>query len=163
MLFISASLTGCISSPNDEALLPSAGPMALGIYLIEQNNHTNSMYSIDFDSAELQDNPIIGINDIRMYYQETHKIELEPNAMLRIGRQLTGKPFVLRVGEDRIYGGRFYHMLSSTIYPGVMINLSLMPEEQPYVIIDFLLIDGENDPRSDPRIMDALQLANKLD
>lgn len=164
MLFLFAALTACTSSSTDEpaaSLPPSAEPAALGIYLVKQENQADLTFPIDFDSVELQERPIIGIDDIRMYNQETHTIELEPYHLMEIGWR-TGDPFVLCVGKDRIYGGSFYHPLSSSISPGIIIRLPLVPKENPYVTIEALLLDDQDDPRSDPRIMGVLQTAGKL-
>ena len=76
-----------------------------------------------------------------------------------------GMPFVVSVGGDPVYGGAFWTPASSLIFDGVTImepfaqGSTTIRLELGYPSTEFV---SGIDPRSDARIMEALETAGKL-
>jgi len=148
---------------------PKAGGFA--IYLLAEDVRTADVPWDDLSSLELEEQPIIATDDIVAYAKETHEIELTAAAYERVQGLHTlpvdvdGLPFVVRVGDDRIYAGAFWTLASSLIFEGVII---MQPFETDKRIIRISLgyptpeaFRGV-DPRADPRILQALEQVGKL-
>ncbi len=142
-----------------------------GIYLLNQEIPIKQFQAADLQSLELQKTPNISMADIISYSKSTHEIELIPSAYQRIldlyknpGR-VSGPPFIICVGGERIYGGAFWTMLSSANYDGVVILQPIQPDGRIIALrlgyptrADFT----GKDPRGDVRILTALDHAGKL-
>ena len=79
--------------------------------------------------------------------------------------RVDGIPFVVCVGEERIYSGGFWTPLSSLAYDGVIIMQPWDTNQTTiYISLGYPAPEAftRNDPRADPRVMDALEQANKL-
>jgi hypothetical protein len=79
--------------------------------------------------------------------------------------KVNGIPFMVTVGSEPIYAGAFWTPLSSLSFDGVVIMQPFSPDET--VIQIALGYPGSDattrgDPRSDPRVMEALRAAGKL-
>ncbi len=122
------------------------------------------------DEIPLQAEPLLTLVDIVSYDAVTHAFTLTVEATERLAQlavSVAGPPFVLTVDGEPIYAGAFWTPLSSLSYDGVVIML--MPTGEPafeiyrielgYPGSDFFRGD---DPRSDPRVMEALEKAGKL-
>jgi hypothetical protein len=141
------------------------------IYLPAQKMSAVQISKADLDTLELEDKPILSIDDIISYSKETHEIELTASAYERIGGLevpvTTGIPFVVCVGREPIYSGAFWVSYSSmSFYDSVVIDT--LPATQHHSIRIQLgypespeLFRGE-DRRSDPRILQSLERAGKL-
>lgn len=142
------------------------------VYLVAQAITAHEMLQINLDELELEDSPIISLNDVVAYAPTTHEMQLTESAYERIGRlevPVQGLPFVVCVGHERIYGGAFWASYSSLIYGGVVINTSPATVNDPDRILRIELgyppspeLFVGKDLRSDPRIIKALEAANKL-
>ena len=155
------------------ALSGCAPPKAVGfaIYLLAEDVRTADVPWDDLSSLELEEQPVIATDDIVAYAKETHEIELTAAAYERVQGPYTlrvdvdGMPFVVRVGDDRIYAGAFWTLASSLIFEGVII---MQPFETDKRVIRISLgyptpeVFRGIDPRADPRIMQALDRAGKL-
>jgi hypothetical protein len=154
-------LTGCQPAQSDD----------FAIYLLTQDISAVKVGQIDLDQLALESEPIISSDDMISYEKSTHKIELTPATYTRVQQifpmpdRLDGIPFVVCVGKERIYSGGFWTPLSSLSYDGVVIMQPWDTEETTiqislgYSTPNFFT---GNDPRADPRIMNALEQANKL-
>jgi hypothetical protein len=143
----------------------------LGIYLLRDEMSTEQFQATDLNDLELKDQSVISTADIISYTRETHTIELEKEAYQRVQDlfhlpvDVDGMPFVVSVGGEPIYGGAFWTPASSLIFDGVTImepfadDNTLIRLELGYPTADFA---ATRDPRSDPRIMEALEAAGKL-
>jgi hypothetical protein len=144
---------------------------ALGIYLLREEMSTGQFQAADLYDLELMDQPVISMADIISYTQATHAIELENDAYQRIQNlflipvDVDGMPFVVSVSGEPIYGGAFWTPASSLIFDGVTI---MEPLASDSTIIRLELgyptaeVVSGIDPRSDARIMAALEAAGKL-
>lgn len=111
---------------------------------------------------------ILSNSDIQSYDLESHEIRLNQAAFERLSpMQLAGKPFVVCANQDPIYTGEFMALFMSRSSEGVVILWPPMEEDAPIMQIqlgypgpDFYT--GE-DPRSDKRILKALEQAGLLD
>ena len=119
--------------------------------------------------VELADEPVISMDDIISYTEETHEIELTANAYERI-LELTvptsGTAFIVCLDSQPIYWGAFWVGWSSQSFEGVTIMLPLLPSDQHLIQLDLGypstdFYNGE-DPRSNPEILQSLKEAGKL-
>ena len=142
-----------------------------GIYLLAEDRPAIQLTENDLNTIQLQAQPVIGIDDIRYYDRESHGVQLSEDAYRRVQElfplpvRVDGIPFVVRVGDESIYAGAFWTPLSSLSYDGVII-LQPFGEEEEMVRLALgypspLAFTGE-DPRGDPRIIEALDSAGKL-
>jgi len=142
------------------------------VYLVAQAITAHEMLQINLDELELEDSPIISLDDVVAYAPTTHEMQLTESAYERIGRlevPVQGLPFVVCVGRERIYGGAFWASYSSLTYGGVVINTSPATVNDPDRILRIELgyppspeLFVGKDLRSDPWIIEALEAANKL-
>lgn len=156
-------LGGCASAT------PTPAPEGLAIYLLAEEGPASLLEGVALDDLALAETPIIGPADIRAYDAGTHTMSISEEAMARV-RELFeppvptgGVPFVMTANGERIYAGAFWTMLSSLSYDGVVILdplplSSVMPGDLR-ITLGYPapeLFTGE-DPRSDPRILEALE------
>ncbi len=162
IVFLVASiLMGCIPS--------HAG--GLSIYLLADEVPATELSIVDLNDLELQEEPILSIDDIIAYSRETHEIELTAEGYERIQQlfalpvEVRGMPFVVRVGADRIYAGAFWTPASSISFDGVVI-CEPYDRERRVIRIGLGYPSAEaftgTDPRSDPRVLQSLEAAGKL-
>jgi hypothetical protein len=98
-------------------------------------------------------------------------MDLTPEALARVQQvfptpvRVGGIPFVVCVGRERIYAGAFWTPVSSLSFDGVVILQPFATDETTiqislgYPAASFF---AGQDPRSDPRVMQALTAAGKL-
>lgn len=137
------------------------------IYLLAQNNPPQQLAILSH--LELEENPLLSINDIVSYKKATHEIELTAIGYDRIASlsvPVDGISFAVCVNGQPIYAGAFWVGYSSLIFDGIVIDTIRASNEHPVLQIqlgypgpDFFSGD---DPRSDPRILQALEQAGKL-
>jgi hypothetical protein len=93
------------------ATTPEFTDAEFSVYLVAQAITAHEMLEINLDELELEDSPIISIDDVVAYAPTTHEMQLTESAYERIGRlevPVQGLPFVVCVGRERIYGGAFW-------------------------------------------------------
>lgn len=163
-------LTGCNWSAMTSNSIPTNTVGAFSIYLVKQTMSAQQMMETDLSDLELEEIPILSIDDIVAYSWETHEIELTTSAYERIAELhvpvTTGVPFVVCVGREPVYGGAFWVGYSSMSFRGIVIDKLFATENHPVRIqLGYPespeLFEGE-DPRSDPRILQSLEAAGKL-
>lgn len=137
------------------------------IYLLAQDTTPQELAILSH--LELEENPLLSINDIVSYRKATHEIELTTTSYNRIASlsvPLNGKAFAVCVDDQPIYAGAFWVGYSSLSFDGIVIDTIRASKEHPVLQIQ-LGYPGptffhEEDPRSDPRILQALEQAGKL-
>lgn len=161
IIILTLAVSGCQPDRSD----------AFAIYLLAQDISAVKVAQIDIDQLALESEPIISSDGIISYVKANHMIELTPAAYTRIQQifpmpvRVDGIPFVVCVGKERIYTGGFWTPLSSLSYDGVII---MQPWDTNattiYISLGYPAPEAftGNDPRADPRIMDALEKAHKL-
>lgn len=137
------------------------------IYLLAQNIPPEKL--VILSHLELENKPVLSINDIVTYAKATHEIELTASGYERIHSlsvPTNGRAFAVCVNGAPIYSGAFWAGYSSQSFDGIVIDPIYATKEHPVIQIqlgypgpDFFHGD---DPRSDPRILQALEQAGKL-
>jgi hypothetical protein len=164
MLLLAASLSACgLADFGPESTAEPVGDFA--IFLPIGDLTPDDVQPLD--EIVLQESPLLSMDDIISYDVETHIIELEPAVAERWdGLELPGNSFVVVVGVEPIYTGAFMAAYFSRSYDGVVIlwppmegNPNTIKIQLGYPWDDFFT--GE-DPRADPKIMEALRQAGKL-
>jgi hypothetical protein len=167
LLLILTSLglvVGCSPAVTPVTVTPPAGS-EFAIYLTAQN--PDLVQLPDPSRLELSPAPLLSLDDIIFYSSKTHQIQLTQAAVERFSQlDLPGQAFVVTAEGKPIYAGRFMAAYFSRSDSGVVILWP--PMNQPSETIQIQLgypgpsfFTGQ-DPRSDPRIMSALQQAGKL-
>ena len=142
------------------------------IHLLEDEVPATELSIDDLNDLELQEDPILSTDDIIAYSREKHEIELPPEAYERIQQLFTppdmvlGIPFVVCVGPDRIYAGAFWTPVSSISIDGVVICQPFDPDKRVIRIgLGYPCLEAftGKDPRCDPRILQSLEAAGKLE
>ena len=141
------------------------------IYQVQPGITAQQMQTMDLDVLELEPAPILALDDMLAYTWETHAIELSEPARERIARLevpvTAGLPFVVCVGDERIYAGAFWVSYSSMSFDGIVIDslFTQMPDGSIRIQLGYpaspeFFVGA--DPRSDPRILQSLREAGKL-
>jgi len=157
LLLISLIVGGC-PSPQSEGF---------SIYLTLENTPVSELPVLS--QIELADQPVITIDDIVSYRQETHEIELTADAYERVNNldiPTSGMAFVACVDSQPIYWGAFWAPFSSQSFDGVIILIPPFSPDGHFIQIELGypgpgFYSGE-DPRSDPEILQSLEQAGKL-
>lgn len=153
------------------AALPACSPAErpeFAIYLAAEDVTTIEAMATAIDAIPLDEPPALADADIVSYTLSSHLLEVTPAALERLQGlrvPVSGRPFVVCVGEERIYTGAFWTPISSLIFDGVTIWQPLGSVE-PIIRIEFGYPSAAHasgdDPRSDSRIITALRQAGKL-
>lgn len=155
-------------------IIAGCAPRKVGgfaIYLVSQDVSALEASKMDLDQLSLENEPFISDEDIISYESANHIMELTPVVYRRFQGafpqpvKADGIPFVVCVGSQRIYLGALWTPASSISYDGVVI---LQPFGNNGTTIQLTLgYPGReaftgSDPRADPRIIGALEQADKL-
>jgi hypothetical protein len=157
-------MAGCSPAANPVTAPPSQGG-EFAIYLTPQNPDVSP--SPDPSQLELSPDPLLSIDDVIFYSSKTHQIKLTPATVERFSQlDLPGQAFVVTVEGQPIYAGAFMAAYFSRSYEGVVILWPPMYQDAGTIQIQLgypgpSFFTGQ-DPRSDPRIMSALQQSGKL-
>jgi hypothetical protein len=152
------------------ALLGGCAPLEraeFAVYLVAQDMPAGQITQVDLDEIELQSEPLLATDDIVFYDRDTHEVLLSQEACERIEHTevtTAGRPFVVCVGQERIYGGAIWPMFSSYSFDGVVIEVPLMGKRsvqfrRGYPSPQFF---RGPDRRGDARILNALERFGKL-
>ena len=163
LVLVAIALTACArrAAPAGEGF---------AIYLLSGKLSPAEVAQADLRTLELADKPILSTEDIVTYARQTHEIRLTAAAVERIGQlevpvSAAGLPFVVCVDKEPIYSGAFWSALSCWSFDGVVIMTlpGVLPGAQRgYIRIEASFSGERADPRSDPRILRALEAAGKL-
>ena len=163
-LLFAISISGCGLQAAEQE--PSAAPAGeFAIYLPATDLTMDDL--VDISHIELAEIPVLSSADIQAYNAATHVIELEASmAELLDALELPGRAFVVAIDRTPIYAGAFMTGCFSRTYDGVVILWPPWDRADNTITIQ-LGYPGEDcfsgeDPRSDPRILEALRQAGKL-
>jgi hypothetical protein len=160
--FILLLFVSCNKSPNEATVEGD-----FGIYLTADNILPHDLKFMSLSEVKLQQEPLIGINDLVSYEKDKHIVNLSESGKTKINElnvPTYGISFVVCVGKESIYSGAFWVSFSSQSFDGVTIDLTSKPANALHIGLGYpseYFFQGE-DPRSDLRIMDALKRAGKL-
>jgi len=151
-------------------------PQTFALYMPVEPMSGQQIATADIHQIVLQDTPVLSDADIVSYRRDTHEIELTDAAYQRLmhmgmpagdggGVPVFGKGFVVCVGNERIYAGAFWTLLSSLSYDGYVLMLPLDPARHVVSIERGYPASQPawtSDQRNDPRIFRALDQTGKL-
>jgi hypothetical protein len=162
-------LTACQAEPTEA---PTQEGEVFELYLVADQQMTGpDLNNFELSELPLAEEPIISTDDIYNYFWDVHAFNLTPEAYEKLlvifsgGVPMSGVPFVILSHGERLYAGAFWTPASSLSFDGVVIMQPFDPSGQPLLISlgypteDFFT--GE-DPRSNPRLEQALQQAGLL-
>jgi hypothetical protein len=161
VILLALILMGCTPSEAD----------GFSIYLLADEIPTSELSKVDLDALELQEEPLLSIDDVITYSKGTHEIEVTAEAYERIQQlyslpvKVDGIPFVVCMGRDPVYAGAFWTPVSSLSFDGVVICEPFDRDEHVIKIglgYPTSAAFRGDDPRSDPRILQSLEAAGKL-
>jgi hypothetical protein len=157
----------------ESGYVPLTGSMpddTFAIYLVDEATSTAELAGTPLEDLELKDTSIISADGIVSYTRESHQIELSPAAYENLlaaldPMSISGRPFVVCVGSQRIYAGAFWTPVSSQSFDGIAIVF--LPREEQTIRIQLgypesLELFRGFDLRADPRILRSLGEAGKL-
>ena len=141
-------------------------PSDFAIYLLKDDTlQTWQAKQLPLSALDLATRPFIGINDIESYQWSDHTIKLTAEGLAKITmledntKSTFPFPFVVAVGNIKIYMGNIYQMYSSFmpidlpyIFPALETTLKLRRAPDRTI----------KDQREDPRIYNALLRRNKI-
>lgn len=162
--FIVGLIIGCYPNQAQETLDDEpVGQFA--IYL--PADESMIIDTAQLSQIKLSKEPILSIDDIVSYHERTHEFKITTSAVERLNQlDPAGKSFVVTLGSEPIYFGRFMAAYFSMSFDGVVILWPPMNEIEENLHLqlgypgpDFF--EGQ-DPRSDPRILESLRQAGKL-
>ena len=150
-------LSGCTTSKGE----------GFAIYLTKGDISPARMPALSH--IDIEEQPLIGLDDIVTYYADTHHIELTPDAYERISKlevPVSGKSFVVCVDREPIYWGAFWTPISSISFDGVTIWKPLGTQGPEIVKLELGYPSpsfyGGEDPRNNAEVMESLEQAGKL-
>lgn len=141
------------------------------IYLTTGEISSQQLEITGLYALPLQPQPLLTDQDILAYHPDSHHMDLTPDGYQKVQNlfsglvDVSGVPFVVLVGSQRIYSGAFWSPLSSLSFDGVVV---MQPLERPSHTIGFSLGYPSRtaftgvDPRADPRILEALKASGKM-
>src|SRR4030042_198608 len=150
-------LSGCAASEGE----------GFAIYLTQGDIPPAQMEALSH--VDIEEQPIISMEDIITYNAQTHEITLTTSAFERISQlevPVRGKSFVVCVDRGPIYWGAFWTPVSSLSFDGVTILQPLIPQEPKGITLELgypssAFYEGD-DPRNNAEVMESLEQAGKL-
>ena len=130
LVLIPLATSGCLSPDGDE----------FAIFLLAEDLSLDQVAAVGLDELELQDEPILPVDDVVAYSKQTHEIEVTTAAYERINRlpvPVTGTPFVVCAGGEPIYAGAFWPLYSSLSFDGVVIPVPLVEEGRVQITLGY--------------------------
>lgn len=157
-----------IFNPDNNQIPDNTKGEGLCIYPTEVEHTADLRYqNFHIESAGIIDGPIVSYNEIVSYDTASHVIELafsRDSLRSRLGGvSVYGKPFLITLDSEKIYGGWFWSSVSSVPCDWVVINIYPLSSDslKANEIKISLGYPGENffqgeDPRKNKNIIDRL-------
>lgn len=158
ILIVTLLLVGC---NNGQKVSPVKN---FAIYLVKDLTTTEAMGK-NLADLLLESTPLLTDREIKTYEWNEHVFTLKDGFNLEEKLEgkvsLSGKPFVVVVGSQRIYLGSFWTPISSLYIPAIPTIDSIWSKT---INKDSYAIKCENkkDPRADKRIYESLKEAGKI-
>ena len=131
----------------------------VSIYLVKNMTVAQAMKT-ELKDIPLEQEPLFTNKEIKAYYWKQHTVYLKGDFSLEAKLEgqvpLSGKAFVLMVGDERVYLGSFWNMLSSLYNPEIPTIYSGWFKESKTNNYRIQCNNAE-DPRNDNRLYEALK------
>lgn len=151
---------GCSKSESDNA------KHDFSIYLVKDLSAKEAM-SKKIEDLPLETEPILTDKEIETYNWKDHTFTIKDGFSLeqKLAGEvpLDGKPFVVVVDGEKIYLGCFWTLISSLYFPGIPTINSVWSEKVDKNTYTIGYGFGQNDPREDERVFEALKSLRKID
>ena len=167
MNYILTSILPCaflLTGSGNGQINTNPSPSEFAIYCLKDSLITTAQAEkLPLDSLVLTSDPLLSERDITSYHWSTHIIDVKPridsilNAMGKWWYKSAGVPFVVTVGNQRIYLGTFWWSYSSSLPP---VTCIVVPTSHPK--LSYNSSCQQPDKRNDTRIHDVLVRENKL-
>ncbi len=163
MLFLLAlvlSLCACSPAAQHE--------QGVAIYLPAQAMSGRDVLTADLATLALQPEPVIAADEIVYYSDATHDLVLVAAAIDRLSGlkvPVQGLGFVICDGNKPLVAGAFWTPISSLSFEGLTINVPFgLKETRLHLYSGYPMLDERmsNDPRDDPRLLDAFRRTGQL-
>jgi hypothetical protein len=148
----------------DSGIDPSEVPEFAIYRLKDANLIASQLWNQPLENLVLADAPLVALKDVKSYRWQTHEftvtaaVDSQLAAISKTLGPIGGIPFVVTVGNEKVYLGAFWYPHSSLApqvpYIDVMLN--------PHRICPRWSGQGDDDKRNDPRISRALKMAGVL-
>ena len=144
--------------------IDSAKGQEFAIFRLKDTNLTASqVWDQPLESLGLADNPFLSVKDLRFYKWQTHEFSVTAAVdsqlvQLKHAGSVRGIPFVVTVGNERVYLGAFWYAYSSIMPQVPYIDVIVDPHQIcrcPSVLV-------QEDKRTDNRVYRALKQAGIL-
>ena len=145
------------------------GGSAVGFYLLDDPRiSATDAAETPLEDLVLAESPFLDMEGFAYYDLAAHRVVLSMvsgtflrNTLPQVG--VYGLPFVVVADGERIYLGAFWTMVSSVAAALPTVELEMI-EDSGFVIQTGYPVggDGADDPRSDPRLVDALRRVGRL-
>jgi len=171
ILFLIISIIGLvscgISQLNSNSINHPNAKTGFAIYLLASDSRPQQLPLLSH--LVLEQDPLLAADDIMYYHKATHEIELTTTGYEIIHNlqvPVHGKAFAICIDGQPIYTGAFWADYSSVSYDGIIINTTQVIKGNPVIQVSLGYPDSTyfhgTDPRSDPRIFQALEAVGKL-
>ena len=157
----------------------SDAPPEFAIHLVAGTLTVDEARAMALDALPLEEDPLLTERDLEAYYWPAHTLATTEEVIERLNDVgMAGlKParpddpprppdrlFVVSAGKERIYLGLIWPALRSSIpgIPHVVVPLAMSEDRSPGFGIQMIEVGDFDDPRSDPRIHEALARAGVL-
>jgi hypothetical protein len=152
-------------SCSENSITESSLERGLNFYLLKDPHTTaNQVYNSDIYSLKLAERPFLSYKDLVYYKWSEHSFKIDSiNAktiqnICKNNTTVFGIPFVVTVGQERIYLGAFWFLFSSLAPVFPHINSPIENGENSCIFVINKSWDStKTDLRNDPRIYNVLK------
>ncbi len=160
---------GCGPTEAEPTAVPTPVSGEFAVYLLPEGTPAEATLTVAPELWQCVGVPILSSDDIAAYVAESHELDLTGPAYQKVAQlkvPVSGRPFVVCVGQEAIYAGAFWVSLSSLSFNGIVIDTLPATQHRPLRIQLSYPESPERftgeDRRGDSRIMQALESAGKL-
>ena len=165
LLFVALLLVGCSSSDSNSNNRTVNSVKDFSIYLIKDLTVTEAMGK-NLNDLPLEEKPMLTDKEITKYNWKEHTFTLQESFSLEEKLEgkvsLSGRPFVVVVGSDRVYLGSFWNYFSSAYNPVIPTISSSWFKSNNKDTYTISYITTKKDPRDDIRIYESLKGLGKI-
>lgn len=140
------------------------------LYLLPPDVKAAGLSRLNINKIKPFGKPFLTTKDIRFYVKDSHELMIDYTAAPRLKSlkvPVSGRPFIVFVGDQPIYTGAFWTGFSSVSFRGVAVDVSKLTGDFPNIKLDldYPPLAPKNtgfDPRSDPRVFEVFEKAGVL-
>ena len=135
------------------------------LYLLPESIDARTLSKRDLKKIKPRGKPFLTTGDVWRYVKDTHEMMLDHEATERLKKlkvPVSGRPFIVFVGDEPIYTGAFWTGFSSISFRGVAIDIAGLKGDFATLKLelDYPPLAPKNigfDPRPDARVFQAFE------